>query len=522
MKNICIIFFLLLAASWLRAQNVPKIDSIIPGNGSDKNQLKEIKKEKIILHSDSTGSEPKKTLVDTTVQNKYGDLLNDDTAYNKKSKWWKPAIKVVSSNLTTFLADRYIFKYDYSIQVGFSSWGHNLKTGWVWDTDRFGVNFFGHPYSGASTFNSARANGYNYWQSIPFSAEGSLLWEYFGENTLPSYNDLYNTTVNGALLGEIIYRLSSNILDDRTSGTQRFFRELAAGIIDPSREFGRIMNGKAFRKTKKEVYQKEPLNVTIYAGVQTLDNRVQDLFKTSTTNEILDLQLDYGNPFENRKRKPFDFFKLRIDLSYGVGRKILDRVTGYGYLTGRNYLADSGHKAMLVGIFQYYDYWDNKTFELGAAGFGAGVITKFPINKTKKSNLYTSLHLTIIPLAGTSTKFGPDTSQFRDYNYGCGLGGNFESTINFGRSATITMAAYYYYIHSYIGLKENNFIGILKPRGTIRLYKSLSIGFEEAVYYNHVHSPGLPVVHLNRTEQKLFLMLYLEDGQRRGRCHHAR
>lgn len=516
MRIICILIFLLLLSAWLEAQNIPKLDTIVPANGNKNQQLKEIKKEKIALHSDSTGSEPKKIFVDTTVQNKYGDLLNDDTAYNKRSKWWVPAIKVVGSNLTTFLADRYIFKYDYAIQVGFSSWKHNLKTGWEWDTDRFGVNFFSHPYSGASSFNAARSNGYNYWQSFPYAVGGSLLWEYFGENTLPSYNDIYNTPVNGAFLGEIMYRLSSNILDDRTSGPQRFFRELAAGIIDPSREFGRVTSGKAFRKTNKEVYQKEPLNVTLYAGVQTLDNKPQDLFRSNNLNEILDLQLDYGNPFENRKRKPFDFFKMRIDLSYGVGRKILDRATGYGILTGRNYQADSGHKAMLIGLFQYYDYWDNKTFELGAAGFGLGVITKLPISKNSKSNLYTSVHLTAIPLAGSSTRFGPDTSQFRDYNFGCGLGGNFESTINFGRSATITMAAYYYWIHSYVGLKENNLIGILKPRGTVRLYKNLNIGFEEAVYYNHVHSPDLPVVHINRTEQKIFLMLYLEDKQRRG------
>ncbi|MBU4308132.1 MAG: DUF3943 domain-containing protein, partial [Acidobacteria bacterium] len=46
---------------------------------------------------------------------------------------------------------------------------------------------------------------------------GSLLWEYFGETTRPAYNDIINTTFSGALFGEILYRLSSNILDDRTT-----------------------------------------------------------------------------------------------------------------------------------------------------------------------------------------------------------------------------------------------------------------------------------------------------------------
>ncbi len=34
---------------------------------------------------------------DTLLYNSYGDLLNDDPKYNKKSTWWKPALGVVRS-----------------------------------------------------------------------------------------------------------------------------------------------------------------------------------------------------------------------------------------------------------------------------------------------------------------------------------------------------------------------------------------------------------------------------------------
>ena len=142
-------------------------------------------------------------------------------------------------------------------KVNFQTWKHNIKAGWEWDTDRFGINFFAHPYSGTISFNMARSNGYNYWQSFPYALGGSLMWEYFGENTLPSYNDVINTPVNGAFLGEILYRISSNILDDRTRGMDRVLREIAAGIIDPGRGINRLLQGKTFRKTNKEIYQKE-------------------------------------------------------------------------------------------------------------------------------------------------------------------------------------------------------------------------------------------------------------------------
>lgn len=516
MKALTLIFLLLLSASWLHAQNVVSHDTIVPAKGNEKQQLKEIKKEKVALHSDSTGSEPKSALVDTTIQNKYADLLNDDTAYNKKYPLWIPAVQTLGFNALIFSIDRYIFKYDFATEVGFNSWKHNIQTGWEWDTDRFGVNFVGHPYSGNLSFNTARSNGYNFWQSAPFAVAGSLMWEYFGENTLPSYNDIINTPISGIFLGEVAYRISSNILDDRTRGLERVMREITAGIIDPVRGLNRLMQGKSFRKTNIEVYQKEPLNITLYAGAQKIKKDPEDVSNTANYNEILNLQLDYGNPFENRIRKPYDFFKLRVDLSYGAGRKILDNVRGYGILYGKNYQSDSGNKAMLFGVYQYYDYWDNSTFELGTIGFGGGLITKLPIDKASKSNLYTSIHLAIVPFAGSSTRFGPDTSQYRDYNFGGGMEGKFESTINAGKRATATLTAYYYWIHSFVGLPEDNFITIIKPRVTVSLYKNLAVGFEPAFYYNDVHSPNAAVVHLARTEWKTFLMLYLEDTQRRG------
>ena len=98
------------------------------------------------------------------------------------------------------------------------------------------------------------------------------MWEYFGENSGPSYNDIINTPVNGAFLGEILYRLSSNILDDRTRGFQRVSREVAAGFINPIRGLNRLIQGKSFRVTNKEVYQKEPLNVSLYGGLHIIND----------------------------------------------------------------------------------------------------------------------------------------------------------------------------------------------------------------------------------------------------------
>jgi len=511
---------MILFSPFLYGQDVPRQnpkkvapnDTIVPGKVSREKQLEKIEEVKVKLLSDSTGNEPVKSkLVDTTKQNKYGDLLDDDTAYNKRYPFWIPAVETFGAITFTWALDRFVLNADYA-RVGFTTWKNNIIYGWEWDTDRFGVNFIGHPYSGTLSYNAGRSNGYNYFQSFAFAFGGSLMWEYFGENTRPSYNDIINTPINGSFLGEILYRISSNILDDRTRGAKRVFREIAAGLIDPMRGFNRLIQGKSFRRTNKEVYEKEPINISIYGGMRRLNDSTVNIFGKSTYSGMINLQIDYGNPFEIRKRKPFDFFKLRVDINIGVGRKFVDNVLGLGILFGKN--MQLGKLAMLIGGFQYYDYWDNKKFELGTIGFGGGVISKLPLSKT--SNMYTRVHFALVPFAGSSTHYGPDTSQFRDYNFGGGLEAKFESTINLGKYATASLIYYFYWIRTYIGVNGNNFIHIFKPRITVRLYKFLNIGIENDLYYNDRYLHGYPAIHALQTEQKIFLLFYLEDKQRRG------
>ncbi|HTD99207.1 MAG TPA: DUF3943 domain-containing protein [Mucilaginibacter sp.] len=506
----CLAFF---ATTCVFAQKVAPLDTITPGKGPRKEQIKQAKEIKTKLHSDSTGNQPQKSpLVDTTVQNKYGDLLNNDIKYNKKYPLWKPVVGVFGVNAFTWTLDRFVLNESFS-HVGPSTWKSSFQNGWEWDSDRFGLNFIGHPYTGSMYFNAARSQGYSYAESVPFAVGGSIMWEYFGENTKPSYNDVINTPINGAFLGEIFYRLSSNILDDRATGGNRVFRELIAGIIDPVRGFNRLLQGKTFRRTNKEVYQKEPLNITLFTGIHKINEDNRTIFGKGPVNVLFNLQLDYGNPFEDRFRKPFDFFRLRTEFSLGSGRKILDNLQGYGILFGDN--RSYGKLSVLYGVYQYDDYWDNKTFELGAVGFGGGIFTKYPFSKNVV--LYTNVHLTAIPLAGNSTRFGPDTSQVRDYTYNDGLGTKFESTLNLGKYASASIAYYYYILHTTVGPAGNNHIGILKPRITVRVYNNISLGFEHFEYYDDRFLKNFAAIHSVRTEQKIFISWFLEDPQRKGR-----
>jgi hypothetical protein len=244
-------------------------------------------------------------------------------------------------------------------------------------------------------------------------------------------------------------------------------------------------------------------------------------FLSGQSNEMLNAQLDYGNPFEVRSRKPFDFFRLRAELNFGTGRKIVDNITGYGILFGRN--LQYGKLAVLVGGFQYYDYFDTKSFELSTIAFGGGLFSKWPLSKT--INLYTNIHLAIVPFAGSSVGVVTDTAQSRDYRFAYGLEGKIESSLSLGKYATITMLYYYYFIHSFnntgadesqAGTLGNNFISMLKPKLTLQVYKDLSIGIEHSIYFNDHYQRYFPPLHSTQSEQRIFLMFYLEDPQRRG------
>ena len=433
-------------------------------------------------------------------------LRDDDPEYNKKSPVWAAGLLVITNNVLVWAVDRFVFNYSWS-HIGPTSWKHNFQTGWEWDTDRLGMNFFFHPYTGGSYFNAARANGYTYFGSLPFTFLGSLTWEYFGETTLPSYNDIINTTVSGALFGEILYRLTSNILDDRTTGAERFFREFAAAILSPGRAISRLLQGKLTRVTPREVYQKEPVNIALAAGVHIFNKGAS--FGTGSVSGVLGMQLDYGVPFEIRPRKPFDVFKFRIELSYGksVGKKYLDNLIAYGLLFGKT--IHSGNLELLFGAFQHYNYWDSHIFELSALGFDGGILAKWKLSEN--SNLQSSFHLGVVPLSASNS---PQVDiveaglHLRNYDYSGGVEAKFEATLNLANIGQVTAMYYIYGLHTYIGPAGNKVMSIFKPRIAISLLKNLSLGFEYLLYAKNTQLRDFPDVHTNNSEQKIYLMLY--------------
>ena len=455
--------------------------------------------------------------LDTVKFDMYGNLRVDDPLFNKRDHWYVPALNIVGQEILLNLADQYLLNFDWA-RVGLKSWGSNLTAGapwgngWIWDDTRFANDMFLHPYTGANYFDAARASGYDFWESSIYTFGGSYMWKIFGENGAPERNSLIYTTLGGIFGGEIMYRLSSCILDDQTSGLDRTWREILAGLVSPSRFVTRLLDGKISHGTDQEVYKKEPLNVTVYTGAHVINNTSNN-FLSGNVSELLNLQLDYGSPFERIDRNPYDFFRILAEANIGEGRKIIDDVTGYGLLVGEN--SSKGKFALLSGIFQNYDYWDNPAYELTTLGFGPGLVARLPV--LSNATWYSVLHLDVVPFGGDSKRAGPsDTAQVGDFNFGGGAEGKLESTLSFGNSASFKLLANYYWFHTYVGEAGNNFIAILKPRVTVGIFHNVSLGVEESIYSSVRDSPNFGTIRTVNTEQKIFLMIYLEDSQRGG------
>jgi uncharacterized protein DUF3943 len=169
----------------------------------------------------------------------------------KRSYGWAAGEVLAINNLGS-VASQYARSVDWS-ETSPRSWWANLKNGFAYDSDDFKTNQWIHPFNGAAYFNASRANGVSFWPTTLFTLGGAFEWEMAGETQYMSLNDMFSTAVGGIALGEVQYRLSSEILDNHARGMNRFLRELGAFAVDPVRGFNRLISGDAKKQAANPV-----------------------------------------------------------------------------------------------------------------------------------------------------------------------------------------------------------------------------------------------------------------------------
>jgi hypothetical protein len=209
-------------------------------------------------------------------------------------------------------------------QVNPRSWWSNLSGGWTYDDNHFANNQFAHPFHGSLYYNAARVNGFGYWVALPTALLGSGFWECCGETHPPAINDWIATGVGGSAIGEMLYRVSSTVLDNTATGSERIWREIGAGLLNPVRGFTRLVTG---RVGKVGPNPENPLdhipnrltNTLRLGGRWVADSGSLD--EGGNTNDskaytgMFEVDFQFGSPFAADRRKPF---RLREQQRHGV------------------------------------------------------------------------------------------------------------------------------------------------------------------------------------------------------------
>jgi hypothetical protein len=351
-------------------------------------------------------------------------LSHSDSALLFPRKPFRAAVEVAGINVGIWSFNRYILNADYA-RIGWSSMRRNIRKGFFWDNDPLSTNMFAHPYCGGLYFNAVRSNGMSLQDAALCTVGGSLMWEYLMENELPSINDLISTSIGGVCLGEITFRLSDLLLDDRTSGRERFGREFLATLVSPVRGFNRIISGEArrMRNTSGRMAGNPPVRFYLTLGYRTLTESREIRFDNDMYAE---LKMLYNNVFSGEYEKPYDAFRLNAQINLFSCQPVISNAGIISRIWGRNIPLKSKRSDMHWGVFQHFNYYDSKALYEGrrlnsykiseAAAFGTGAQIKTAL--TAKTVLVMSSYLNAILLGGSITDYY--RAHNRDYNIGSG------------------------------------------------------------------------------------------------------
>lgn len=359
--------------------------------------------------------EKKAFTIDSVPENKMQDSL-------VKKRFGRAVLELMLAEATPFLVDQYIRQVDYT-RISFKTIGSNLSPhSWVWDGDGFTTNQFGHPYHGSQFYSAFRANGYSFWQAAPAAFAGSYLWETFSEVQAPAPNDLINTGFGGVVLGEMTYRLSQKMVDNRRRGFRRQTSEVLAFFINPVNGFNRIVNGQ-WGKVMANSAQRDSAKVytEFDAGLRS--------FKSTYINAASTLyghvKLLYGTPFENYKT-PFSNIAINAEFSNDDSSKV-NIVSVYGSLRGWRLPAKANTRHLLL-LSANYDYINNEAFFYSAESIRMHLLSEFSVFKNLRINTTTGAGLILLAAV-------PDVYFYkeRNYDYCAGIGVNGSCTFGIAK-----------------------------------------------------------------------------------------
>lgn len=247
--------------------------------------------------------------------------------------------------------------------VTFEDIARNIyPTTWFWEGgDRFFINQFGHPYQGSTYFASARVNGFDFFNSIPFTLIGSLQWEIMHEPE-SSINDVIATTIGGISLGEILHRLFLEVDASPSIGAK-----IGGFFISPLEGFNAVYN-----RPKRGTREGAIYGLLFRAGIEKSFARFTGHQAEAVSWQYpggqIGVNVAYGNPFAQKIRKPYDHFEVAAELTTNIASYHMALLSD-GYIFS---LAPSRTNKTFTsaGLTMHYDFFNATNDIIDNSGYG--------------------------------------------------------------------------------------------------------------------------------------------------------
>lgn len=385
--------------------------------------------------------------------------------------------------MAPWAVDECLRKEDYT-HLTWQSTGYNLSPWhWAWDNDPFTTNEFGHPYHGSLFYNSFRANGYTFWQSVPASFAGSYLWETFAENQPPAPNDFINTGFGSITLGEMTYKLANKILDNRSRGLQRQVREICAMLINPMNGLTRLIDGR-WGKVYGNSLEHDSSNVYIEFDLGERSFKINN--SDGSMGFYGHLKLIYGTPFENYKT-PFSNIYVNAEFGADDSSKI-NIISAYGSVKG--WLIGNTEKVRnLLMVSMNYDYINNEAFFYSAQSVRLNLSSAFTLSKKIKINTFAGTGPVILAAV-------PDSSLYEGRNYDFCSGLSFHANMQIGISGHLYYGVIYRgaWLKTINGNADHHLLHTITSEVRYRIASGFSLCAEPGYFrLNTYYKPGQQV-----------------------------
>lgn len=402
---------------------------------------------------------------------------------------------VVLAEFVPWAYSRYVAGEAFS-RISTDSVHANFQNGFGFDRDSVATNQYAHPYHGSLFFNSARSNGYGYWESGLFALAGSFSWEMVMETAPPAMNDLVNTSLGGMVQGEIQHRLSRMILDETASGSERFWREAGAFVLNPMGGFNRLFKGEMTRNV--------PNPDDRFPGLFRLGGAAGIRYVTEAQHPVqglLTVALGYGDPFAGEIRKPFDSFTVGADLTF-PGGAVLSRAEARGVLKGWELGERTDRVRNIFEFFQLYEYLNNEAQVFGAQILGAGLLSRFQLEK--EFSVTSEVSVGVFPLAAIETTNALSPITGRSYDYATGGSLRVGGALVHGDDEVVTAEYSVRLGRSLDGVGRDNTLRSFRAVGHLPLGRTLVVGGGFSWFDRHTIYKVLPQYQKSQTEVRVF------------------